>query len=176
MVEETVLSKSQIQAFESPTRLRIIIALRHRKALSAKEIAEEIGIPADRSYYHLRKLLDLALIEEKEFRATETKPEAVYQLTATIFHMTNLTGDPGYYESMVKSADRVLGMALRQYRENEGYNSDLSHFSFATGRCNEARMRSIRERLIEIGKEILESDDPDGKPVILAGLFTQSSK
>lgn len=49
--------------------------------------------------------------------------------------------------------------------------SELMHFSFATGRCSERRIKDLRKRLIAIGLEILEAEEP-GVPVILAGIFT----
>ncbi|MBL8040668.1 MAG: winged helix-turn-helix transcriptional regulator [Chthonomonas sp.] len=175
MIEEMNLSKAQVRAFESPVRLGIITALRHRKALSARDLSQHVGLAPDRVYYHLNKLIKLNLVESTSSRPTETKPETIYQLTAKVFQMRNLENDPEYARSVIVSAERVLRTALGHYeaqtRTVRKPTQDLTHFNFATGRCSERRIKDLRKRLMAIGLEILEGDE-SGIPVILAGVFT----
>ena len=67
------------KALGDPLRIRLFEAL-WRGPRSAKELAEEVGLPADRLYYHLRQLEQAGIAEVAEYRPLPSgKVERIYR-------------------------------------------------------------------------------------------------
>ena len=176
MRERLDLSKEQVAAFESPVRATVIMALRSHKALSARELAEIIAVRPDSLYYHLKFLCKVGLVQVQGQRATPTRPEAVYELTAREFYMDNLLQDPEYDWSVYRSARNVTRMALSRYEEALRVSSPENvRFSFAAGRMSAENLERLKADLRELGRRVLASNDPDGRPVLLTGLIVSAT-
>jgi DNA-binding transcriptional ArsR family regulator len=66
------------KALADPLRIQLLDWLRHRPR-SARELADCVGLPADRLYYHLGQLEQAGLIEVTEYRRlARGKAERVY--------------------------------------------------------------------------------------------------
>lgn len=174
MVERIDLSRVQVKAFESPVRASVLGLLRARGAMTAKEIAEALRQKPDRLYYHLKALIKLGLVVVSEIRPAETRPETVYGLAAKEFYLTNLARDPEYAWSVLKSTANVQRLALAHYERamRADFDDEALRFGFANGRMAHSEIQRLKDDLLELGRRVLASDSPDGRPVMLTTLLT----
>ena len=86
MEQREVMEFEDIEALEllnSPIRVRI---LRHMlEPASVKEVAENLGVPATRLYYHVNLLEEAGIISVVETRKVGAMLQKVYQTTARNF-------------------------------------------------------------------------------------------
>ncbi|MEI8282789.1 MAG: helix-turn-helix domain-containing protein, partial [Armatimonadota bacterium] len=168
------LSKEQLKAFESPIRATVINALRAHGELTVRDLSRIMGREADGLYYHVRHLIALGLVQIQQVRSAETRPEAVYELTAKEFYMDDHTGHPENAWSVFRSAKNVQKLALNHYQsalesgEDEAIES--IRFGFSSGRMSKENLEILKRDLIEIGRRVLASNEPDGQPVLLTTL------
>jgi DNA-binding transcriptional ArsR family regulator len=99
------------KAFElaaDPTRRRIIHLLRARE-LSVSQIADELGMTPQAIYHHVRKMLDVGLIEIAKEERVDHFIETYYQAAAELFEFTyGETSDQKYKEARTKEALEAL--------------------------------------------------------------------
>ena len=90
------------------TRRRIIHLLRAR-VLSVSQIADELEMTPQAIYHHVRKMLDVGLIEVAKEERIDHFIETYYQAAAEIFEFTyGETSDQQYQEGRTKEALRAL--------------------------------------------------------------------
>lgn len=172
MRERLDLTKEQVAAFESPLRATLIMVLRSHGALSVREMADVLGVKPDRLYYHINFLSKLELLQVREMRPSDTRPEAVYELSSKEFYMDNLAMDPEYDRSVYRSAKNVSKLAFRRYEQalTDPEGREIVRFSFAAGRMSEAKLLELKKEMREILRRVLASNDPDGVAVLVTGL------
>lgn len=177
MVDRLDLTKEQVRAFESPVRASVLGLLRSRGTMTAREVAEALRLKPDRLYYHLRALMRLGLVLVSEVRPADTKPETVYGLAAKEFYVTNLARDPEYAWSVLKSAANVQRLALSHYERalQADFDDAALRFGFANGRMTPDEIKKLKDDLLELGRRVLASNNPDGRPVMLTTLLTPMS-
>lgn len=68
--ETSVLSFEEYLAMQralgDPSRFRILYALKHRGAFSARQLEEALDIRANNLHYHLDKLVEVGLVENRK--------------------------------------------------------------------------------------------------------------
>lgn len=171
------LNREQIKCFESPVKATIIAALRSLKRASAKEISQVVGGNPNSLYQHLRQLIEVGLVTVAEVRPAETKPETVYELSAPEFFMKGAVGDQEYRESVYRSARNILRLTQRHYERALGQlpaSPDLEaamRFNFVSARLSPARLAKLKQDMEDLLLDAMNSHDPDGDPVIYAGLL-----
>lgn len=69
-----------VAALYDPLRYRLFRLLETPRTVA--EVAREIGLPANRLYYHVRRLLDCGLVRQVDVRARGRHTERVYGRTA----------------------------------------------------------------------------------------------
>jgi DNA-binding transcriptional ArsR family regulator len=75
-----------VAALYDPLRYRLFRVLETPRTVA--EVAEEIGLPANRLYYHLRRLLACGLVRQVDVRARGRHTERVYGRTAARIRFT----------------------------------------------------------------------------------------
>jgi DNA-binding transcriptional ArsR family regulator len=176
-----VLNREQLACFESPVKASIIAALRALGPSSARELSQLTGGSTGALYHHLRRLMAVGLVRVAEVRPAETRPEAVYELTAPEFYMRGAVGDQEYRLSVFRSAKNILRLAQRQYEnalEHVEVNPELEEamrFNFMSARLSRENLAKLRADMEALLLQALRTNDPDGQPVIFAGILAPTS-
>jgi predicted ArsR family transcriptional regulator len=129
---------------------------------SAKELAEWVGLPADRLYYHLAQLEQAGLIEIAEYRRLPGgKVERVYRPTPI--------EPPGDEATPLEYAE-FLGAMLEATRadvtaasvaKEAGQRREIM-LTRATVRLSEGDLFTLREHLLELIRQAQEKPDDEG--------------
>lgn len=83
---EPISGVGQLEALASPVRMRI---LRHTVArTTVTELAERLGVPKTRLYYHINLMLDEGLLELVDSRKSGARIERIYQRTAAHYTLS----------------------------------------------------------------------------------------
>lgn len=113
-----IRSRAQVRALTSPARQEIVDALVSGGPCSIAELATHTGRAPDSLYFHVRRLIKVGLIVEREARTTGKRPAAVYDVPgrplylsyATMMGWPELTGVVG---SALRLAGRDFGRAMK---------------------------------------------------------------
>lgn len=176
-----ILNREQLACFESPVKASIVAALRSLGPSSAKQLSGLTGGSAGALYHHLRKLTAVGLVRVAEVRPAETRPEAIYDLTAKEFFMRGEVGDQEFYGSIFRSAKNIMRLAQRHYEnalQHVGKQPELEaamKFNFVSTRLNKERLEKLKTDIEELLLSALRTNDPDGQPVIFAGLLAPTN-
>ena len=76
--EVTIDNEAQLEALQSPMRMRVLNAA--RKPLSVREIAEKLGVPVTRLYYHVNLLHEAGFLEVVHTRKSGARLEKLYRI------------------------------------------------------------------------------------------------
>jgi len=126
------------RALADPLRIRLLEALWHGPR-SAKELAEAVGLPPDRLYYHLRQLEQAAVIEVSGYRPLPGgKVERLYQ---------RAEAEPPAEESSPEEIATFLGAVL------DATKGDITaaHMAKADGQRREVAVTRAALRLTDEG-------------------------
>jgi len=153
--------RSVHRALADPMRIRLLECLWGRPQ-SAKELAAWAGLPPDRLYYHLAQLEQAGLIEIAEYRRLPGgKVERVYRPTPI--------EPPGDEATPLEYAE-FLGAMLEATRaditaasiaKEAGERREITLLR-ATVRLSEADLVTLRERLLELVRQVQEQPDDKG--------------
>ncbi|WP_276275132.1 transcriptional regulator [Haladaptatus sp. QDMS2] len=94
-----------------PIRFRILYALKHEQDLSARDLGEKLEIPANKLHYHLDKLVDVGLVENRKRNSPDR--DGLY----SYYRATSL--GTGILEEGVEALMR------REWEFHDAYNSDV---------------------------------------------------
>lgn len=113
----SIESPRQLSALASPLRQEIVDAASAAGgAVSIAELAEQLGRPADRLYFHVRALVRVGLLvadgERKEGRHVAT----LYRLPAEEVRLKYVPRDKRNVKSVTAVVDGVLRLARRDFR------------------------------------------------------------
>lgn len=149
-----------------PLRYRIFRALVRPR--SAPELAGEIGEPANRLYYHLRRLERGGLIRRAGERTAGNHVEALWGLAAREIKVSPKLDTSGFGEVAARAVlqnalDELLRAAAAAERgefgvEDRDYHSDLS---WVFGVLGPKRAREFQRRLAALVEEYLRTPDRD---------------
>ena len=153
MPEELVLTDpAAVKALFDPVRFRLFGLL--RTPHSVPELAKAVDVPADRLYYHVRRLVECGLIEQVEARNAGRHTERVYGRTAERFTFSGELDLAG--QSPLGGIVREVDDGLRSASAD-----DPASVSYHVYSLTEARARELEERLRNL---IAEYDDGGSAP------------
>jgi len=175
------LTRQQLKCFESPAKASIIAALRALGPSSAQELSQVTGGSTGSLYHHLRHLVGAGLLRVAEMRPAETRPEAVYELSAKEFFMRGSVGDQEYRVSIYRSAKNILRLAQRQYGQaldqvqNHPELEAAMRFNFVSARLSSRNLEKLKSEMESLLLAALATNDPDGDPIIFAGILAPTA-
>ena len=108
-------SPAQIAALASPIRQAILDRLEAHGPCSVRELAEALGRRPDALYYHVKRLVALELLAEVGTRATQTSPEALYDLRRRNWHIAYAPEQPEQAEALRKLTGAMLRTAAGDF-------------------------------------------------------------
>jgi DNA-binding transcriptional ArsR family regulator len=143
---------SVLAALYDPLRYRLFRLLERPRSVA--ELAAEIGLPANRLYYHVRRLLDCGLVIQVDARPAGRQTERVYGRAAG---RIRFSGDVAVYTGGFLSgiADE-LDAGLQSVVDDGPGN-----VSYHTVSLTPARARELEERLRDLIAEYTEADPAD---------------
>lgn len=153
-----VKSARVLRVLNSPERMAVVEALQESSPRSASELAErlECGVPA--AHYHLKRLIEIGLVEEAGQRETGARPERLFQLTAPDIVLEPERLTPSFRREMVRgvrsflrTSERDFGVAL----EDDG----AAHRAAGRLRITRDVVRLSDEDLAELSEKLLAIDD-----------------
>jgi predicted ArsR family transcriptional regulator len=159
------ISKDQLRALSNPIRLEIHTLLRTDGPLTAKGLAQLMGVDEMSLYYHLRLLTGRGLVQSEQ-RPGATKPETLYSVRARFrVEGLNLHVESNLQEQ-IKNIDSLLRAVSREQRDagrrlrNEMH--DRSMISRNAVRLTPSKFRELQRRLRELNQWLEENDSAKG--------------
>lgn len=105
----------RLRALTSPLRLELIGAVKEAGACSIRELAAQMGRPADGLYHHVRLLLKTGVLVEAETRKVGRRSEAVYALAAPRVAGVHRPESAASRRAVTKAASAALRLAAREF-------------------------------------------------------------
>lgn len=161
-----ITSLGQIEALANPVRVRILRLA--AQPVTVAELAERLGVPPTRLYYHVNLLVDQEMLAQVDERKSGARIEKVYRRTAADYRLgTSLIeniGDPR------KAAEAAVAVLLDPARaECEDFFVATVQKSGASGevgrtvvRLGEDDVSRFAQRLQALMQEIRAASDPEG--------------
>ncbi len=105
----------RLSALASPLRIELVGALQTRGPSSIRELADELGRPADGLYHHLRILLKAGLVVETSRRKVGRRSEAVYGLVAPRIGGALDSASPRGKAAVIRAGTAAVRLAAREF-------------------------------------------------------------
>jgi DNA-binding transcriptional ArsR family regulator len=150
-----------VVALYDPLRYRIfrLLAAPHTVA----ELADEVGMPANRLYYHVRRLVECGLVQQVDARVSGRHTERVYGRTA---ERIRFAGDLDLYEGgLLRGITDELDEWLREARDE-----DAASVSFHTPTLAPETARELETRLRDLIAEYADRKEPGRRYGVLGVL------
>lgn len=112
-----VRSRAQLRALVSPARQEIVDALVAAGPCSIADLAAHTGRAPDSLYFHVRRLITVGLVLERDARSTGRRPASVYDvpgrpISITYPALSGLSELPAVVSSALRLADRDFSRAF----------------------------------------------------------------
>jgi DNA-binding transcriptional ArsR family regulator len=144
-----------LAALYEPLRYRLFRLLETPRSVA--ELAAEVELPANRLYYHLRRLVDVGLVRQVDARANGRHTERIYgRAAARLTFAGDL--DVAYGGGLLRGIADELDAGLQSVGQGEA-----GSISYHATTLTEERAHELEERLRELLAEYVDADDgPDG--------------
>lgn len=140
-----------LAALYDPLRYRLFRLLETPRSVA--ELGAEVGMPANRLYYHLRRLVDVGLVRQVDARANGRHTERIYGRAAARFTFAGDL-DVAYGGGLLRGIADELDAGLQAVREGEA-----GSVSFHGATLTEERARELEKRLRGLIAEYADADD-----------------
>lgn len=148
------------KALADPLRIRIVETL-WETPRSAGELAEYLGVPADRLYYHLRQLEQAGLIEVAEYRRlARGKVERIYAPAEVEPPGDTADADEmiAFLGSMLEATRADITAAYRAEQDGRRREVDLHRGAM---RLTEHARRELQDRIDQLVRAYATPAEPD---------------
>ena len=162
MQDELVIADPKAaEALLDPFRYRLFRLLEQPKTVP--ELAEQLGSPANRLYYHVRRLAKHGLIEQVDARARGKHTERVYGIAAKRISVSDELEHPPIVAARVSSVLREVfdEVADAIERARATRNEEPGLFSWLIGRLTTERAREFEQRFQELLNEFADEEPGD---------------
>lgn len=174
---ELHLSPAQMRALDSSFRLELVASFQAKGVMSVAEVAATIGKPAKSTYYQIRELLRVNLIEEVGSRGEGRKREALYDVVADRIRLVQDVLSIEYRENLARMVRSTLRKIERQYEAanavldgTDGNRECLFILSY-TANLEEHEVREIRDRfqaVLDYARDHNRNDKPVPLSIVMA--------
>jgi hypothetical protein len=111
----TVTKTDAIRLLASPLRQAIVDLIVGRGALSVAELSELLGKPADRLYYHVKRLVAVGVLTEGEQQPTNGRPQTLFDVPARPVRLRYQPHSPTNRKAVQRVVDGMLRTARRDF-------------------------------------------------------------
>lgn len=155
--DDGTMSTVVLKAMAHPLRRRILNALSASRSGRAADLAERLGVPANKLSFHLRVLADAGLVEEAPELARDNRDRVWKRVSGD-----RSLGSPDSPVEDSALAQAVLAGFVADYQDvlrrvaawAPGYTSGTD--PLVRGNLTEATLRMTRERFEQLADEIAE--------------------
>lgn len=184
--EVKTISLKTLKLMADPVRSRLV-GLFSGGATTVQQLAEQLGVPLTRLYYHVHLLEQHGLLQVVAQQPRGGTVEKVYATTARTFLIdrSEFAADPqAALEQANVLADFALGETTKALRKSVLDGSidlqqnpphpDSLHIRRGLGRISKARAEKLHQRLLAVMEEFTAPDDnplEDGGEYVLALAF-----
>jgi DNA-binding transcriptional ArsR family regulator len=158
------------KAMSHPLRQAI---MRHlvQAELTNEELADKIGEPSGKLYFHTKKLLEAGLIELSHERRKGPLTEKVYRLAASGYRIPVL--DDGSAPPMSHFIENALSLYMAKWRKEHGGEFSQAGFHY-TVYVTAAKETEYQQRIFALMQEIeanmVEPNTPDARLISFSAL------
>jgi DNA-binding transcriptional ArsR family regulator len=171
-----------IGVLAQPVRARVVTLL-HRQPRTAKQLAEAMGVPVTRLYYHLNMLVDGGLVRVIATRRSGAQTESAYAVTALSFRLDpslmqadDVEGVVDGVTSILDYAKAGLASAIRSRRVTLGDSEDhRTLLALAPVRLTEDGQRAFVSAMEAFLDEHCVPDDEGEEILVLAAVFPDTT-
>tara|TARA_E500000318_G_scaffold54309_4_gene50663 strand:+ start:13545 stop:14108 length:564 start_codon:yes stop_codon:yes gene_type:complete len=93
-------------------------------SLTAREVAEMVGMSAESAHYHLGKLLKLKIVEDRGRRESGARPERLYGLRYRHVELKRGKRSAAYIGEIIRGVRLMLRKAEREYEQGWKQHSE----------------------------------------------------
>src|SRR5262245_60587836 len=111
----TVTRTDAIRLLASPLRQAIVDLIIGRGALSVAELSELLGKPADRLYYHVKRLVAVGLLVEGEQQPTNGRPQTLFDVPGRPLYLRYQPQSSSNRRAVQRVVDGMLRAARRDF-------------------------------------------------------------
>ncbi len=163
----TITTLFEIEALSSPARVRI---LRYAdRPITVTELADRLGVPTTRLYYHVNLLVEAGLLVQVDERRSGARTEMIYRRAGTEFKLgPDIVDVIGDRRKAAEAAATVLFDPARAEVEDFlehtlGREQQTAHLGRSVVRLSAEAARGFVERLDELLDDVRELDLEDGE-------------
>lgn len=181
--EFEITTLEQLELLSGDMRIRILQA--STKPATVAEIAEYLGVPNTRLYYHVNQLSEAGLLVHVDTRKSGARLEKVYRAVARKFGPSaDLLEDIDDPVQAAKATVRVVidpaipGLEAALARKFDG-EEILMDIGRSMGRLTEAQVRDVQARLAEVVDMFNQRDtdfDTEGDTYVFTFAFNPVSE
>lgn len=163
--ELTITTLGQIEAISSPVRVRILRLA--RKPITVAELADRLGVPNTRLYYHVNLLVEQGMLTQVDERKSGARIEKVYLRAADAYtlglELADEIGDP---RKAAQAATAVLLDPARAELEDvvvEFFSGRqlIAHFGRSVAHLTPAKAKEFSSRMDALAQEFQEASDEE---------------
>ena len=164
-----ITTRQQVDALAGKMRMRVLKAAAVPR--SVREMAEVLGVPTTRLYYHVNKLEEVGFLDVVETRKSGARVENIYRVAAKSFgagpelaqNVENIEDAAAALVGLVLDVSRVEAEAALAYKFGRGdVEVDLVR---TQGDLTPDQVKEIQSRREAILREVVgeDSDSPDAR-------------
>lgn len=164
-----ITSRQQVDALAGRMRMRVLKAAAVPR--SVREMAEALGVPTTRLYYHVNKLEEAGFLDVVETRKSGARVEKIYRVAAKSFgagpelakNVENIEDAAAALAGLVLDVSRVEAEAALVFKFGGGeVEMDLAR---TQGDLTLDQVKEIQSRMEAILKEVVaeDSQSPDAR-------------
>lgn len=173
----------QLELLSGDTRIRILQA--STKPATVAEIAEHLGVPKTRLYYHVNQLAEAGLLVHVDTRKSGARLEKVYRAAARKFgpseELLDDIDDPvqaakATIRAVIDPSIPALEAALARQFDGEELAMDIGR---SMGRLTPAQVRDVQAKLAEVVDIFRQRDtdfDTEGDTYVFTFAFNPASE
>jgi DNA-binding transcriptional ArsR family regulator len=160
-----ITTPSQIEALSNPVRIRILHVA--SEPVTVAEIADRLGVPATRLYYHVNLLVEEGFLAQVDQRKSGARIEKIYRRTASNLHLgSNVLETIG---DKRKAADAAAALLFDPARveaadiieDGFGGSQPTGHLGRAVVKLTPADAERFQERLDQLMSDLLAASTED---------------
>jgi predicted ArsR family transcriptional regulator len=161
----TVTTLGQIEAVSSPVRSRILRLA--RKPITVAELANRMGVPTTRLYYHVNLLVEQGMLAQVDERKSGARIEKIYLRTAGTFKLGNeLAEEIGDPRKTAEAAATVIFDTARADVEDVmveifSGHQPVAEFGRTVTYLTPEDAKEFANRLSELTRDLLQAGDPE---------------
>lgn len=161
----TITTLGQIEAISSPVRIRVLRLA--RTPITVAELAERLGVPKTRLYYHVNLLVEQGMLAQVDERKSGARIEKIYLRTASTYQLgPELADEIGDRRKAAEAATAVVLDPARAELEDVfveyfGGRQHIAHFGRTVAHLTPEKAEELTSRMEALAEEFRLASDQE---------------